>query len=181
MVHCPDHQDKGNKSRRLQRLAKLQEGVSEDAPTTGSVERASDLAFVATEPLRMAIGLSACADPAQAAALTGIEVRDPAHLAALVAEARARHADLIARRPSATGQLAWVALQLMLASLIARAPRLAPGQAASSAKAIAQVLTEVGGGVSPSFTKLVIEVAGVKLGDDERLARVEAEDAAIGK
>lgn len=163
--YCLEHADKGNRSRRIKR----QTAAAEPNPTP--IDAAQERALGALEPMRLAAALSIVADPEAAAAVAGIEVRDDVHLAALHASATRDHADLIARRSTAVGALVWQAMTLQLLNLIARASRMAPGQSAGAIKQLAQTMELLTGGAQPTYTKLVIAVAGA---EDDDSARIEA-------
>lgn len=121
----------------------------------------------------MAAALSVVADPRAAADIAAIELRDDAHLTELHDAAKRDHADLIARRSAAVGALVWQAMTLQLLNLIARSARMPPGQSAGAVKQLAQTMELLTGGAQPTYTRLVIAVAGA---DDDDNARLDTLD-----
>lgn len=190
------HLECGTTAQRKRRLETIErvagpeasEAAREELGKRGEAGMSAELARAhkATEPLRLAVALSVVQDPAQAARLAGLPEYPAEELAALVAQVRAEHAELIARRPAAVGALVWQAMSLMVTNLLARAPLMPPSQAAAAIKALAQTLELVQGGTRPAYTNLVITVPGPPgsgvedlLGDRERIANLDTPAQAI--
>lgn len=138
--------------------------TAEDAAALAGVAGPDDpaqlRALEALEPMRLAAALSISPDPARAADLAGITIRDAAHLAAITEAAERDHKDLTARRATAIGALITQAAIQQLLNLIARSSRMAPGQSAGAIKQLIQSLELLTGGAQPTYSKLVISVQG---------------------